>query len=72
MAPYLHIVTKFTQNYHYDLCSGDGGRNIRVRGGPFSKEAMTEQQRRNLWSILACAAIVALIGLVLIQQSWVK
>jgi hypothetical protein len=33
---------------------------------------MTEQQRKTLWSILACAAIIALFALVAIQQSWVK
>jgi hypothetical protein len=37
-----------------------------------SKEAMTEQQPKNSWSLLACSAIVALIALVFIQQSWVK
>jgi hypothetical protein len=33
---------------------------------------MTEQQRKTMWSILACAAIIALFALVAIQQSWVK
>jgi hypothetical protein len=32
---------------------------------------MTERQRKT-WSILACAAIIALFALVAIQQSWVK
>jgi hypothetical protein len=33
---------------------------------------MTEQQRKTLWSILACAAISALFALLAVQQSWVK
>ena len=33
---------------------------------------MTEQQRKTLWSIVACAAIIALFALIAIQQSWVK
>ena len=33
---------------------------------------MTEQNWKTLWSILICAAILALIALVAIQQSWVK
>jgi uncharacterized membrane protein len=48
------------------------GVNIPVVKVRFSREAMTEQQRKNLASLLACAAILALIALVLIQQSWVK
>jgi hypothetical protein len=33
---------------------------------------MTAQQWKTFWSILVCLAIVMLIGLVAIQQSWVK
>jgi hypothetical protein len=33
---------------------------------------MTEEQRKTLWSVLACAAIIALFTLFAIQQSWVK
>jgi hypothetical protein len=33
---------------------------------------MTEQYWRTLLSILICAAIIALIAVVVIQQSWVK
>jgi len=36
------------------------------------KQAMTEQQWKMLRSILICAAIIALILVVVIQQSWVK
>jgi len=48
------------------------GVNIPVVKVRFSREAMTEQQWKNLGSLLACAAILALIALVLIQQSWVN
>ena len=34
--------------------------------------AMTEQNWKTLWSILICTAIMALILVVVIQQSWVK
>jgi hypothetical protein len=33
---------------------------------------MTEHQWKTFWSILVCLAIVMLIGLVAVQQSWVK
>jgi hypothetical protein len=40
-------------------------------GGDFW-ESMTDHQRKNLWSALAFAAIIALLTLVVVQQSWVK
>ena len=42
------------------------------RAGQPTKDAMTEQQRKTLWSILVCAVIVAFFALVAIQQSSVK
>jgi hypothetical protein len=33
---------------------------------------MNEQQRKNLWSLLACAAIIALVAPIFVQQSLVK
>ena len=44
------------------------GVNIPVVKVRFSREAMTEQQRKNLGSLLACAAILALIALVLLAR----
>jgi hypothetical protein len=60
--------------HHHLICGGAmAGVNISVFVKVHSsKEAMTEQQRKNSWSLLACAAIIALIVLVFIQQSSVK
>jgi hypothetical protein len=61
---------KFTQNYLHLICGGAlRGVNVSVFVKvPSSKETMTEKS----WSLFACAAIIALIIVVFIQQSWVK
>jgi uncharacterized integral membrane protein len=55
------------------LWKSDGGRKyFRVREGPFLKGSHDRTTTENSWSLLACAAIIALIVLVFIQQSSVK
>jgi hypothetical protein len=44
------------------------GTGVRVHEGA----ALSERQRMNLWPLLACAGIIALVAIVFVQQSWVK
>jgi hypothetical protein len=43
-------------------------KGLRVREGA----VLTEGQRKNCWPLLACAGIIALLAVVVVQQSWVK